>query len=139
MPQINMAIPTNNPATCTCSMGVYTIRTITKPSAILPIIPQVSRARPRIQLPTTPPTTSSAVHSINTQNASVNSPSGIPTTVQQAMIAAMGTPKNTNTPSPMGAAYNSAERTVSSANLGASNTSTIPNKMNAAVQMIRQI
>src|SRR5271154_3014914 len=120
-----------------CGIVVTTLTRIT-PTTILPISGQISLDFPRIHCPTTAPTTISAPISISTQTNKLDIPTISPTTVMHAIIAAIGTPNSTNTPSPADAPICSPALTDSCANFGSSRNVTSPNTINAPVQITLQ-
>src|SRR5271154_178247 len=110
-------------------------RTSNTPRTMRPINGQCSLVRPSTHCPTSPPTTTMATYNDAYQMNSADIPTNKPTTVMQAMIAAMGTPKQTNTPNPKDAPYRSALATDWREKSGKSKNTTSPNKIRAAAQI----
>src|SRR5271155_1085258 len=73
-------------------------RTINKPTTMRPINGHSSFVRPSTHCPTSPPTITCATYSAAYQTNSAETPTNNPTTVMQAMMAAIGIPKATSTP-----------------------------------------
>src|SRR6267143_1288487 len=109
--------------------------TITTPTAIRPIIGHSSLVRPISHCPTSAPTMTCAKYSDANQTNSVEMPMNSPTTVTQAITAAIGTPHITSTPKPAAAPYSSDDFTASCENFGINVISTSPNRTNAAAQI----